>query len=188
MRWLLARASTNGVIQMRLRGVPTTDRVPEVVVPRIVRAVSRGLAAVETTAERPDFFTDRALELSQDIAERSAEIGPVRVTDGDVSTAITPAGVGQHVSQLLGARYTDRRLAPHRQHLDQREGRGHNGQFALRWRSTPTPSLWVGHGEDGTCSDCLPPAGAARPARSTKPSTGRSPRCATEPAAHPQSL
>ena len=107
VRWLLARASTNGVIQMRLRGVPTSDRVPEVAVPRIVRAVSGGLAAVETTAERPDFFTDRALELAQDIAERSAEIGTVRVTDGNVSTALTPAGVGQHVSQLLGARYTD---------------------------------------------------------------------------------
>lgn len=59
VRWLLARATTNGVIQMRLRGVPTTDRVSEVVVPHIVRAVSRGLAAVETTSERPDFLSLR---------------------------------------------------------------------------------------------------------------------------------
>ncbi len=107
VRWLLAHARTNGVIQLRLRGVPATDRVPEVVVPQIAHAVSSGLATVEASAERPEHFTDRALELSQDIAERSAEIGPVRVTDGDVSTPITPTGVGQHVSQLLGSRYTD---------------------------------------------------------------------------------
>jgi hypothetical protein len=107
VRWLLAHARTNGVIQLRLRGVPANDRVPAAAVPQIVRAVSHGLVTVETTAERPDYFTDRALELSQDIAERSREIGPVRVTDGDIVTPITPAGVGQHVTQLLGARYSD---------------------------------------------------------------------------------
>jgi hypothetical protein len=107
VRWLLHHAKTNGVIQLRLRGVPATERVPQIVVPRVVHAVSEGIATVEQAAERPHFFTDRALELSQDIAERSAEIGPVRVTDGQIETTLTSTGAGEHVGQLLGARSTD---------------------------------------------------------------------------------
>jgi len=107
VRWLLAHAKTNGVIQMRLRGEPAVKKVPTMAVPQIVRAVTTGLATVETTAERPAYFTDRALELSQDIAERSTDMGPIRVVNGALATTLTRQGVAQHVTDLLGAKYTD---------------------------------------------------------------------------------
>lgn len=107
MRWLFAHAQTNGIIRLRLIGVPARDDVAATVAPQIVRAVVGGMVAVESEATQPEYFTEHALELAQAIAERTAETGPVRVVNGTVGTTVTPEGTGAHVRELLRERYTD---------------------------------------------------------------------------------
>lgn len=58
-----------------------------------------GLSIVEREAVRPEFFSDRALELAQDIAERTSETGIVHVVNGAGRTELTP-GLAAHVQEI----------------------------------------------------------------------------------------
>lgn len=104
IRWLLAHASTNGVIQLRVRPVPDDDAVMPSQMGSVVNALVGGFATIEREPTRPDFFSDNALERAEELGALAGDLGAFRVTNGAVSTEVTE-GTARHVRELLGPAY-----------------------------------------------------------------------------------
>lgn len=79
--------------------LPATPQVPVDVRQRLVQAVASGLASVEQRAERPPYFTDRALVQARALANLSTTDAPIRVKDGTQPVTLTKQLVA-HVDQV----------------------------------------------------------------------------------------
>ena len=58
-----------GSVRLLVRPEPASKKVPASKMPTVVAVISEGVAQLQRTSERPEHFTDRALEKARDLAE-----------------------------------------------------------------------------------------------------------------------
>jgi hypothetical protein len=105
VRWLLAHATTDNVIRLRLRAVPDRDDVAASLMPQVVGAVAAGFTQIQQTATRPPFFNDTALERVADLSDLAHDLGQMRVVNGTIGTDLTQSAAN-NVRSLLGPSYS----------------------------------------------------------------------------------
>ncbi|MCA1680357.1 MAG: hypothetical protein LC790_04040, partial [Actinobacteria bacterium] len=59
-----------GSVKLPLRPAPAQDDVAPSAMPEVVAAITKGIALLDRTAERPDYFSDKALTSEPHTAER----------------------------------------------------------------------------------------------------------------------
>lgn len=90
-----------GSVLLPVRPEPTGDAVSASKLGEVASVVAEGLAAIAQEAERPPFFTDRALEQARELAKIADEYVPIAVGSGTVRTAVT-ARLIANVDEVLG--------------------------------------------------------------------------------------
>lgn len=103
--WVVATVRESSLDQgLTPVAIPTRTLDPETV-HRMVEAVPRGVAALGERAERPRYFTDRALELTQTLSGVITENVPfVRIRNGTAEAEVTRAA-GVHAQRILDRPY-----------------------------------------------------------------------------------
>lgn len=104
VRWQFVDASTNGVVRFRVTPLQIGKDAALSVTRTIVDAVASGVAELEEAPERPEYFTDQALDQAARLAALRQYVGSLGVRNGKVGSAITD-NFRQHVDSLLGIQY-----------------------------------------------------------------------------------
>jgi hypothetical protein len=104
VRWYVESITSASPIRFELRPEPATDAVAYSKMPEVVHAVAGGLAQLELHAERPPFFTDRALERAADLVDQLGRGLPaIRVGNATAPVPLT-ARLKANVTEVLGER------------------------------------------------------------------------------------
>ena len=91
-----------GSLDVVLRPEPASARVPQELMPRIVRAVSQGMATLQRHAVRPANFNDRALQHARELARlQGDQLRSIEIRDGHSGTAVTEI-LATNVDLVLG--------------------------------------------------------------------------------------
>jgi hypothetical protein len=90
-----------GSVLLPVRPEPAGDAVSASKLGEVASVVAEGLAAIANEAERPPFFTDRALEQARELAKIADDDVPIAVGNGTVRTAVT-ARLIANVDEVLG--------------------------------------------------------------------------------------
>ncbi len=90
VQWLV-QAVSSGSIRFELRPEPVTKTIPHARMSEVVHAVADGLALLERHAERPPFFTDRALERASDLVDQIGRgVRAIEVGNAKAKVSLTP--------------------------------------------------------------------------------------------------
>jgi hypothetical protein len=104
IRWQFVDASTNGVVRFRV----TPEQIAKDLAPNapttIVDAVASGVVNLERAPDRPQYFTDQALDQAARLVALRQDVGSLGVMNGKVGSSITDT-FRQHVDSLLGIQY-----------------------------------------------------------------------------------
>ncbi len=104
IRWQFVDASTNGVVRFRV----TPQQIAKDLAPNastmIVDAVAAGVVGLEDAPDRPQYFSDQALDQAARLVALRQDVGSLGVRNGKVGSAITDS-FRQHVDSLLGIQY-----------------------------------------------------------------------------------
>lgn len=91
-----------GSIRLLVRPKPASKTVSWAAMPTVVAAVSEGIAQLQNSSERPEHFTDRALEKARELADLvSDEFPTVGIQNGQTEVILTKQLVA-HVDSILG--------------------------------------------------------------------------------------
>ena len=99
IRWIVEIEP--GSVRLPLWAEVAADSVRLGAVEQIGEIVSGGLGQLETSAVRPDYFTDRALDLAYKISSAVSDELPVAVRNGHAPVKITPQ-LAVNVEKVLG--------------------------------------------------------------------------------------
>lgn len=101
VRFVITEAK-GGSLTLDVRPQPAKRSVPASVMPRIARAVTSGIRALEHTAKRPKYFSDTALVSLRDLARlTSPETPSVKVSNGDGERITLSSRLLAHVEEVL---------------------------------------------------------------------------------------
>ena len=101
VRWQFVDASTNGVVRFRVTPLQVSRDLPLSVPRTIVNAVATGVAELEEGPERPEYFSDHALDQAARLVALRQDVGTLGVRNGKLGSSITD-NFRQHVDSLLG--------------------------------------------------------------------------------------
>ena len=91
-----------GSVRLPLRAEPASEEVAPSAIPELFAVIAEGVACIDAKAERPDFFTDRALEQAKALANLAGDDLPIRVRNGRASTTLSKR-LMTNVDEVLGA-------------------------------------------------------------------------------------
>lgn len=80
---------------------PQLEEFNAAAIPEIVGAIATGLATLEEVPERPEYFTDKALEEARQLANLSSDALPINVRNGHAGTSVTKR-LAANVDEVLG--------------------------------------------------------------------------------------
>jgi hypothetical protein len=78
-----------GSVKLPLRPTPALEEVSGSAFPHFVVVVTEGIALLDKTAERPSYFTDKALEQAKALANLSGSEVPISVRNGAAKIPVT---------------------------------------------------------------------------------------------------
>ncbi len=90
-----------GSVKLPVRGRPVSQTLKAVAVPEVASAIAEGLALLDARAERPAYFTDKALEQAKALANLTASV-PIAVRNGGAPARLTKR-LAANVDDVLGA-------------------------------------------------------------------------------------
>lgn len=99
IRWIVEVEA--GSVRLPLRAEQAADSLRPGAVEQMGEIVSGGLDLLEREAVRPEHFTDRALDLAQEIASASSEDLPIAVRNGHAPVRLSPQ-LAVNVEKILG--------------------------------------------------------------------------------------
>jgi hypothetical protein len=106
-RWWPSNLPTSGghhfspSVKLPLRPTPALEEVSPSAFPQIIAAVTEGIAMLDKTAERPPYFTDKALEQAKALANLAGSEVPINVRNGVGKVPVTRRIAG-NVDDVLG--------------------------------------------------------------------------------------
>ncbi|MBD0348717.1 MAG: hypothetical protein ICV59_06160 [Thermoleophilia bacterium] len=106
LRWIVANVRKQSPYLLELTPERTRDDVPPDLPARAASAIASGIALIQQRAERPPYYSDRALEQARDLASANGEVRAVRISahaDGQPveRVTLTPTIVA-NVEELIG--------------------------------------------------------------------------------------
>ncbi|HET8558162.1 MAG TPA: hypothetical protein VFL58_12730 [Gaiellaceae bacterium] len=106
LRWIVANVRKQSPYTIELAPERTGEIVPPDLPERAVLAVASGISMIDKRAERPPYFSDRALEQARDLASTGEDVRAVRIwarSDGKgPEEATLTARVVANVEDLIG--------------------------------------------------------------------------------------
>jgi hypothetical protein len=100
VRWIVE--VERGCVRLPLRAEPAAAKVNPAAAYEIGHVVAEGLCGLENSAERPDHFTDKALELAKGLANLASEDLPIAVRNGTAAVKVTQQ-TSVNAEKVLGA-------------------------------------------------------------------------------------
>ncbi|MFL5799166.1 MAG: hypothetical protein ACJ77A_14700 [Actinomycetota bacterium] len=106
VRWIIRSISKASPLVVEIEGRPARNDVKQAVVRKTVGAVANGIRRLQRRAERPPFFSDRALEKAKMLADlRGKNLSDIRVRKGKQQVEVT-SRLSANVDELIGPKYS----------------------------------------------------------------------------------
>jgi len=107
VRWIVDEVSMASPLHLAVRPVADTSAVTSVGLDQLTNAIVQGLATVERAAERPAYFTDRALEIARRLGTDAATPGTrLRFHDARARSFTVTSQLVANVDSILGQTIT----------------------------------------------------------------------------------
>ena len=108
VRWVVADVSRSSPVRLSVRPVAARDDIRPGDLQLVNSTITRGIALIQSRAERPPHFDDRALEKAKSLARRvGTDLSLVRVGGSEEPTSLT-AQLIANVDSVLGQFVTSR--------------------------------------------------------------------------------
>ena len=99
VRWIVE--VERGCVRLPLRPTPAQEDVSPSAFPELVATLAEGIALLDRTAERPEYFTDKALEQARALANLASSELPIKVRNGKAEVSVTKR-IAANVDEVLG--------------------------------------------------------------------------------------